>query len=176
MGRSFVEFRGQNIAEFHQQSVSFAGVTDAQAVAPQGAILMDGHIQHRYDAGGLCGDHHHTATVGECGGGYDLHTHTETKLGIFQPRGPKIPGEVIRRQYRLGIKVADAQAMTAAKKLQPEGTAPGKFHGIGQQIVNGPGEKRAVRTGKDRRGAGHENKFDAPGFAGGHGLIPDLPE
>ena len=173
---SFIKFRGQDIAELHQQGISFAGVADATAVAPQGRILADGQREHRHDAGGLQGDGHGTASVGDGGVGHDLHAHTETESRIFQPRVPEKPGEVIRRQYGFGIDKADAQALTASQKLQPECTAPGKFHGIGQQIVDGPGKQRAVCTGEDRRGAGHENKFDAPGFAGGHGLIPDLPE
>ena len=70
MGKSFVEFRGQHIAELHQQGVALAGVADAVAVAAQGRILADGQIQHRRDAAGLSGDQERTALVGYGGGGH----------------------------------------------------------------------------------------------------------
>ena len=114
--------------------------------------------------------------MGERGGGHDLQTHADSLTGVFEAGIPEIPGEGIRRHFGVGIKVMDMHMGALSLELQPELSAPGKFHGIGQQIVDGPGQKRSVCAGEDRRGAGHENKFDAPGFAGGHGLIPDLPE
>ena len=114
--------------------------------------------------------------MGDGCGAHQLQAHADALAGVFESGIPEIPGEGIRRHFGVGIKVADMHMGALSLELQPELSAPGKFHGIGQQIVDSPGEKRSVHGGEDRRGAGHEGKFDAPGFAGGHGLIPDLPE